>query len=1075
MLKSEHRQSILDALSFHAIDARYSTVKAAHTRTCKWLLQRPEYRDWLDANKTHQHHGLLWIKGKPGSGKSTLLKFVVQNARKSNKEAKVICFFFNARGEDLEKTTLGMYRTLLLQLLWEFPDLQMVLDSFTLSGARDGELYSWHQSDLQSLFAAALQKLGQRQLICFIDALDECDEDQIRELILFLEEIGQLTIFSQINFRVCLSSRHYPYISIENGIELTLEGQEGHVQDIARYLDCELKAGKGNQIKAIKQEILTRASGIFLWVALVVQILNKEYDHGRVHALRKRLTEIPDGLDKLFEDILTRDRVNCEELVLCLQWILYSTRPLVREELYYAILSGTDHETLADSTAETITSEDMERFILSCSKGLAETTKSKSPTVQFIHESVRDFLLGNNGFSKLKPELAAGQSHERLKQCCCIYSNVDRSEYLPFEADLPKASSEEAKDLRARVSTRFPFLEYAVRNMLIHADNADKHGVSQASFLRDFRFSEWIGLYNVLEKYQVRRYNEVTVTNLLYILTQNDLTRLIRICMQKIWKSYHEFAANCSRDARYTTSVNAALQNPKISGDTIRALLLPAWQTVGDGEERLENHRDCDIGSERWAIEMIIKKRTSTGLGQAQDIYSWAASGGHHAVIRFLLEKTKLRPKFQLGQGNAPIILAASRGHVAVVELLLAYDPASKNVRDTLFQSLLPCAASHGHEDVVRLLLAKKSPSPNFMDSTELVALSRAAGNGHIAVVKLLLATKDITSDSPLNIAIHLTQAASNDHEEIVKLLLAKVPVSAIDIQGRDGRNALSWAAGNGHVAVVEMLLVNRAGADCQDLKGRSPLSWAAGIGQMAIVELLLASGAEADRKDAQGRTPLSWAAESGHKAVVNLLLAIDTVEANAEDRDGRTALSYAVESGNTAIVKLLLAKDSIVADHVDAQGRTPLVYATSGGHEEVVRLLLTMMSTTTGRTALRLAITNGHAAVVKLLLAELSTRYQHHSIIGREAFEVAAYNRHYAVMNLLLATGSVDLDIEDVRANSALYSAASLGYLEEDVLNLVRGQGLPVPDPDGVPNGGLATGDVANGTTTSTTTISPR
>jgi hypothetical protein len=50
-----------------------------------------------------------------------------------------------------------------------------------------------------------------------------------------------------------------------------------------------------------------RASDIFLWVLLVVQILNKEYDHGRIYALRKKLNEIPDGLDKLFDEILTRD------------------------------------------------------------------------------------------------------------------------------------------------------------------------------------------------------------------------------------------------------------------------------------------------------------------------------------------------------------------------------------------------------------------------------------------------------------------------------------------------------------------------------------------------------------------------------------------------------------------------------------------------------------------------------------------------------------------------------------------------------------------------------------------------
>ena len=171
----------------------------------------------------------------------------------------------------------------------------------------------------------------------------------------FLEQLDQLAISSQIHFQVYLSSRHYLYISIRNEIQLILEDQKNHIQNIARYLNSELKAKRSKQFEAIQNEILKRSSEIFLWVALVVQILNKEYDHDRVHTLWRRLREIPDGLDKLFEEILTRDRENMKELVLCLQWILYTKRPLKREEIYHAILSETDSEALSISNSEEIT------------------------------------------------------------------------------------------------------------------------------------------------------------------------------------------------------------------------------------------------------------------------------------------------------------------------------------------------------------------------------------------------------------------------------------------------------------------------------------------------------------------------------------------------------------------------------------------------------------------------------------------------------------------------------------------------------------------------------------------------
>lgn len=128
----------------------------------------------------------------------------------------------------------------------------------------------------------------------------------------------------------------------------------------------------------------------------------------------------------------------------------------------------------------------MERFILSCSKGLAETTKLKAQTVQFIHESVRDFLLGKNGLNKLNLELGFGLSQDRLKQCCYNYMAIDTSEYLPPSMTLQTASFDEARGLRELVSEKLPFLEYAVRNVLYHAEVADGQGISQKAFVENF-------------------------------------------------------------------------------------------------------------------------------------------------------------------------------------------------------------------------------------------------------------------------------------------------------------------------------------------------------------------------------------------------------------------------------------------------------------------------------------------------------------------------------------------------------------------------------------------------------------
>jgi hypothetical protein len=396
----EQRKACLDSLSFNQIDARLLDIKTAHDRTCNWLLEQPEYKTWLDASLKNEHYGFLWIKGKPAAGKSTIMKHALLKTKQLLPGAIIISYFFNARGSALEKTTVGLYRSLLLQLLTAIPALQELIVLEFLKRRKYNNFYEWDVAGLQECFSMAVQGLQQHRLVCFIDALDECEENHIRGMVEFLEDLGDATTSSQTLLNICLSSRHYPHISIRNGLQLTVERQHGHEKDIATYVESKFKVPSSRLTDEIKAEILSRASGVFLWVVLVVQMLNKAYDHGQVHALRSRLDEIPDELDDLFADILTRDDETRDESILCLQWLLFAQRPLRREELYFAVSSGTSHIDPVSWDPE-ITYEIIDRFILSCSKGLAEPSKANDNSVQFIHESVRDFFLFRNGLAKL--------------------------------------------------------------------------------------------------------------------------------------------------------------------------------------------------------------------------------------------------------------------------------------------------------------------------------------------------------------------------------------------------------------------------------------------------------------------------------------------------------------------------------------------------------------------------------------------------------------------------------------------------------------------------------------------------
>lgn len=532
------------------------------------------------------HHGILWIKGKPGSGKSTLAKFLVATARRTMKDTTVVSFFFNARGEDLEKSTVGMYRSLIHQIMMAIPITQRCLDQVratSMLGASRG----WNEDELQDIFGSMIQSLGQKRLICFIDALDECDEDQIRHMIAFLERLGRISVSSKTRFQVCLSSRHYPHISIEKSIQITLELEEDHKHDITKYIKGNLKAGSSKKTEAIRESIERKSGGVFLWVALVVSILNKAYDQGRFHALERRLEEIPKGLDELFEDILARDQDNIEDFILCLQWILYTNRPLKREEIYYAIIAGNDYDNLSEISREDITVDDRDKFILSSSKGFAEVTKAKAGTVQFIHESVREFFLKKINSGKLQFELSPGISHNSLKECCERYlasdvvgdnlkerwrTTIKTPDGPPPESPLPKASTGEAKKLRDTLQDRLPFLDYATRNVLCHADAAQGFNVSQSKFLQEFNLRHWVTMDNILEMYEIRRRS--SDVSMLYILAEQGLSNLLRLRM----KLEPDPRAAVRQDdiGRYSSPLLVAIANAtrgKDSTGTINALL----------------------------------------------------------------------------------------------------------------------------------------------------------------------------------------------------------------------------------------------------------------------------------------------------------------------------------------------------------------------------------------------------------------------------------------------------------------------------------------------------------------------
>jgi ankyrin repeat protein len=895
LLNDEQMMRLLDSLRFSQIDARRMTIKTAHAKTCRWLLKGEQYLSWLDMTKIGEHHGFLWIKGNAGTGKSTLMKFALVNARKTMKDHIVLSFFFNARGRDIEKSIIGTYRSLLLQLLERLPALQSVFDSLSLSSSSFSADHQWDVESLTTLLEQAIRSLGDSSVVCFIDALDECEEQQVRDMVQFFEHIGHLAVSNGIRFQVCFSSRHYPHITIQNGLELKLEGQEGHSQDITDYVETELKIGTSKVAQQIRVELQEKARGIFMWVVLVVKILNKESDRGKIHTLRQKLREIPGDLHELFRDILTRDSHDKDELVLCIQWVLFAKEPLSPEQLYHAIYAGTDPRAVTEWDPEDITKNVIKLFILSSSKGLVEFTVSKEPKAQFIHESVRDFLLKENGLGKIWPELGSnlqGQSHDRLKQCCFNYIGIDVATPLEIPDNLPKASLQEATSLRESATQTFPFLEYAVHNVLYHADAAEGGGISQADFLNSFPLPRWVKLDNLFKKHEVRRHTERV--SLLYLLAELNAANLIRV---------YPSVKSCldEEDERYGCAFFAA--NATGGQEAMQACIegLEIGQSVPD-------HRG------RWSEENIREKRVEGSLGRnfryskRGGMLFYAVEIGSAAVLDYLIGLGTFDLGLKDAKGRTPLYVAAEKGASVPTRTLLDKG-ANVNAQGGEYGSALQAALVNGHKEVATLLL-DKGANVNAQGGEYGNALYAASFYGYKEIATLLLDKGANVNAQGGEYGSALQAASGRGHKEVATLLLDK----GADINAQRGTygNALYAASVNGYKEVATLLLDKGADVNAQGGNCGNALYAASFYSYEEIATLLLDKGANVNAQGGEYGSALQAASVNGYKEIATLLLD-KGANVNAQGGSYGNALYAALAGGHKQLATLLQKKGAII------------------------------------------------------------------------------------------------------------------------------------------------------------------
>jgi hypothetical protein len=347
-----------------------------------WILENADFVQWRDDQKNH----LLWIKGDPGKGKTMLLCGIINELKKSTVKTGLLSFFF-CQGTDVRiNNATAVLRGLIYLLIVQQPSLiRHIREKYDHARkALFEDVNAWVV--LSGIFANILQDLSLKSAYLIIDALDECQTEDLPQLLDFIIQMSSAS--SDVKWIV--SSRNWPNIeerleTVGSKVRLCLELNAKSISTaVSIYIRHKVRRLTGlknydNQTRdAVQDHLSSNANDTFLWVALVCQNLEKI---PRLNTLTK-LNTFPAGLDPLYrrmmEQVCNSENADLCKRILAIITVVY--RPITLKEL----TSFVDMLGIASNDLESLV-----EIIGLCGSFLT----LRERTVHFVHQSAKDFFL----------------------------------------------------------------------------------------------------------------------------------------------------------------------------------------------------------------------------------------------------------------------------------------------------------------------------------------------------------------------------------------------------------------------------------------------------------------------------------------------------------------------------------------------------------------------------------------------------------------------------------------------------------------------------------------------------------
>lgn len=810
--------------------------------TSTWFFRHAAFVKWTDSSE----HDVLWVHGDPGKGKTFIAIATVRDLSHklrsvASPENHLLLYFFCDNKDNRRNTATAIMRGLLYQLFTQRPDLCHLLRSEYAK--RKEQLLSaptalhtlWH------LLQVAAESQTVDRIYIVIDALDECEEASIADLLSLINDTG---------------SRHDSAISLDGDGEspsmkwmILSRNEESIRQEMYDVLDISLEQNAEHvansvsefimsrlgQLKRMKRysESLTsevqamlceRAEGTFLWVALACRELAKP----KVRSMNTKavLAKLPAGLtalyDELVEQLLNNDDNDLvRHATHVLQAMVVALRPLNLWEL--AVAAGLPKD-----------SDMNEQMIMDYLDLCSSVVGVRDGTAYFVHESAQEYLLSRTDIMPLDRAV----SHADVALRC--YDYVCGPDPDQADGETLSAAKEGDDEPPTEVDAGGgDALEYPTMFWLEHMRLGDTHVHHKVDIDGHFLSVKSIARQDWLDLYWPKRYppweKQPSEFAAIHLASFGGLTWLVKAVLEARDDNEIHLQDSLGQDALIWAASRGW-------HDTVEYLVKNCANLMTQNDRGLTALYLAALSGHSKTAEALIKGGANVECcdRRGATLVHCVTAHGHLDILQLLLD-ANATVDVRDGRNRTAIQWACSKGGLAAVKVLHASN-ANMSQMDREGMTLLHHAAGHGHSDIATFLLS---------DGAEINAkcyggwapLHEAAWNGETSIAAFLMKRGADVMLRTLEGHTPLQQAAFNGHLDCVRLLVQGG--ADVDAICHDGDTALHQAAWNGHDDILKLLIAYGASVSTKNNDGRTALDYAIANDCEVAVHLLLAAKAQ--------------------------------------------------------------------------------------------------------------------------------------------------------------------------------------------------------------------------------------